>query len=102
VRWLIDQCVDAGSAAQLRQSGHDVVYMVDVAAGASDADVMVCADSGHERAAAARRHIARQLVLAHALEHRLTHQAVGGPAAEIGLDHHPGFSPWLDHAIRPV
>jgi predicted nuclease of predicted toxin-antitoxin system len=47
VRWLIDECVDAALAAQLRQSGHDVIYMLDVAASASDAEVMSRADSEH-------------------------------------------------------
>ncbi len=38
--WLVDECVDAGLVEQLRQYGHDVVYMSDVAPRASDAEVM--------------------------------------------------------------
>ena len=45
MRWLIDECVDVGLVEQLRQSGHDVVYMSDVAPRASDADVMNRAES---------------------------------------------------------
>jgi predicted nuclease of predicted toxin-antitoxin system len=40
VRWLIDECVDADLAALLRKSGHDVVYMSDVAPRAADPEVM--------------------------------------------------------------
>jgi predicted nuclease of predicted toxin-antitoxin system len=40
VRWLIDECVDADLAALLRESGHDVVYITDVAPRTADADVM--------------------------------------------------------------
>ncbi len=45
MRWLIDECVDAGLVEQLRQSGHDVVYMSDVAPRASHAEVMNQAES---------------------------------------------------------
>jgi predicted nuclease of predicted toxin-antitoxin system len=45
MRWLIDECVDAALVEQLRQSGHDVVYMSDVAPRASDAEVMNRAQS---------------------------------------------------------
>jgi predicted nuclease of predicted toxin-antitoxin system len=44
VRWLIDECVDAALIARLRQLGHDVVYMSDVAPRASDVEVMNRAD----------------------------------------------------------
>jgi predicted nuclease of predicted toxin-antitoxin system len=44
VRWLIDECVDADLVALLRKSGHDVVYMSDVAPRTTDADVMRRAD----------------------------------------------------------
>jgi predicted nuclease of predicted toxin-antitoxin system len=44
VRWLIDECVDAGLAALLSESGHDVVYMSDVAPRAADPEVMNRAD----------------------------------------------------------
>jgi predicted nuclease of predicted toxin-antitoxin system len=40
VRWLIDECVDARLAAVLRESGHDVVYMSEVAPRAADSAVM--------------------------------------------------------------
>jgi predicted nuclease of predicted toxin-antitoxin system len=40
VRWLIDECVDARLAAALRESGHDVVYMSEVAPRAADSAVM--------------------------------------------------------------
>ena len=45
MRWLVDECVDSGLVEQLRQSGHDVVYMSDVAPRASDAEVMNRAQS---------------------------------------------------------
>jgi predicted nuclease of predicted toxin-antitoxin system len=44
VRWLIDECVDAGLPALLRKSGHDVVYMTDVSPRAPDPEVMNRAD----------------------------------------------------------
>jgi len=44
VRWLVDECVDAGLATLLFESGHDVVYMSDVAPRASDPDVLNRAD----------------------------------------------------------
>jgi predicted nuclease of predicted toxin-antitoxin system len=40
VRWLVDECVDAEVAVQLRELGHDVVYMSDVAPRAVDAEVI--------------------------------------------------------------
>ena len=40
MRWLVDECVDAGLVARLRASGHDVVYMAEVLPAASDADVL--------------------------------------------------------------
>ena len=44
MRWLVDECVDAGLVTLLRESGHDVVYMSDVAPRAPDPEVMVLAD----------------------------------------------------------
>jgi len=44
VRWLIDECVDAGLALLLRELGHDVVYMSEVAPRTPDADVLLRAD----------------------------------------------------------
>jgi hypothetical protein len=37
MRWLADECVDAGLVAHLRAAGHDVIYMAEVAPAASDA-----------------------------------------------------------------
>ena len=44
MRWLIDECADAALAELLRRSGHDVVYMSDVAPRAADPEVMNRAD----------------------------------------------------------
>ena len=40
MRWLADECVDAGLVARLRLAGHDVVYMAEVDAAASDVEVI--------------------------------------------------------------
>jgi len=40
VRWLVDECVDAGLVARLRRDGHDVLYMAEVAPAASDREVL--------------------------------------------------------------
>jgi predicted nuclease of predicted toxin-antitoxin system len=40
VRWLADECVDAGLIARLRDTEHDVLYIAEVAEGASDAEVL--------------------------------------------------------------
>ena len=40
MRWLIDERVDADLAALLHRSGHDVVYISDVAPRAADTEVM--------------------------------------------------------------
>lgn len=40
MRWLVDECVDAGLVRGLRTARHDVVYMAEVAPAASDSDVM--------------------------------------------------------------
>jgi predicted nuclease of predicted toxin-antitoxin system len=45
VRWLADECVDAGLVSHLRASGHDVIYMAEVAPAASDALVMMRAQA---------------------------------------------------------
>jgi predicted nuclease of predicted toxin-antitoxin system len=45
VRWLVDECVDAGLVSHLRAAGHDVVYMAEVAPAASDAKVMTLAQA---------------------------------------------------------
>ena len=41
MRWLIDECVDANLAALLRELGHDVVYLSEVAPRTADADVLI-------------------------------------------------------------
>jgi predicted nuclease of predicted toxin-antitoxin system len=40
VRWLADECIDAGLVAHLRHAGHDVLYMAEIAPSANDAEVM--------------------------------------------------------------
>jgi predicted nuclease of predicted toxin-antitoxin system len=45
VRWLADECVDAGLVSHLRAAGHDVVYMAEIAPAASDADVLTRAQT---------------------------------------------------------
>jgi predicted nuclease of predicted toxin-antitoxin system len=45
VRWLVDECTAAAFCLLLRESGHDVVYMSDVAPRATDAAVMSRANS---------------------------------------------------------
>lgn len=39
MRWLADECVEAGLVARLRAKGHDVVYAAEEAAGATDVEV---------------------------------------------------------------
>jgi predicted nuclease of predicted toxin-antitoxin system len=43
MRWLADECVAATLVALLRSDGHDVLYVAEVAAGLSDADVVALA-----------------------------------------------------------
>jgi predicted nuclease of predicted toxin-antitoxin system len=43
VRWLADECVAAPLVAFLRTSGHDVLYVAEVAAGSNDSDVIALA-----------------------------------------------------------
>ncbi len=40
MRWLVDECVDAGLVTRLRASGHDVVYAAEVAPAASDTAIL--------------------------------------------------------------
>jgi predicted nuclease of predicted toxin-antitoxin system len=40
VRWLADECVDAGLVSRLRGAGHDVAYIAEIASGAPDAEVL--------------------------------------------------------------
>lgn len=39
MRWLVDECVSARLVGKLRELGHDVAYVVEVAPGADDRDV---------------------------------------------------------------
>ena len=40
MRWLSDECVDAGLVSRLRVAGHDVSYTAEMSSGASDVDVL--------------------------------------------------------------
>jgi predicted nuclease of predicted toxin-antitoxin system len=40
VRWLGDECVEAGLVARLRAESHDVLYVADALAGATDAEII--------------------------------------------------------------
>ena len=40
MRWLADECAAASLVAALRENGHDVVYIAEVAPRASDAEVL--------------------------------------------------------------
>jgi predicted nuclease of predicted toxin-antitoxin system len=40
VRWLADECVDAPLVRQLREAGHDVAYIVEGDAGATDGEII--------------------------------------------------------------
>ena len=40
MRWLADECVDAGLVAGLRAAGHDVIYVAEVAPAESDATII--------------------------------------------------------------
>jgi predicted nuclease of predicted toxin-antitoxin system len=46
MRWLADECVDAGLVSRLRGAGHDVSYTAEMSSGASDKDVLRQAESG--------------------------------------------------------
>jgi predicted nuclease of predicted toxin-antitoxin system len=46
MRWRADECVAAPLVALLRSDGHDVLYVAEVAAGLSDADVVALALQG--------------------------------------------------------
>jgi predicted nuclease of predicted toxin-antitoxin system len=43
LRWLADECVDAGLVSHLRAAEHDVVYMAEVAPAADDGRVLIWA-----------------------------------------------------------
>lgn len=40
MRWLADECVDAGLVARLRAAGHDVLYMAEMTPAAGDVEVI--------------------------------------------------------------
>jgi predicted nuclease of predicted toxin-antitoxin system len=40
VRWLVDECLDAALVRHLRDLGHDVVYMAEIAPAANDAEIL--------------------------------------------------------------
>ena len=40
MRWLADECVSARLVKLLREAGHDVAYVAEMAAGASDTDLI--------------------------------------------------------------
>ena len=44
MRWLVDECVSARLVAWLRESGYDVVYVLEVAPGADDNEVIARAN----------------------------------------------------------
>lgn len=45
MRWLIDECADAELALTLRQAGHDIVYIAEVAPRAKDAEILSRAEN---------------------------------------------------------
>ncbi len=47
MRWLVDECLDAALVAHLRELGHDVIYMAEVAPATGDADVTARAQREH-------------------------------------------------------
>jgi len=47
LRWLADECVDAGLVMHLRSDGHDVTYVAEDAAGMPDTDVLSHAEGQH-------------------------------------------------------
>lgn len=44
MRWLADECIDAGLVSHLRSSGHDVLYMAELAPATDDVDVLARAN----------------------------------------------------------
>lgn len=45
MRWLADECIDAGLIVYLRGAGHDVVYIAEETAGSSDVEVIQHAEA---------------------------------------------------------
>jgi predicted nuclease of predicted toxin-antitoxin system len=44
VRWLIDESVDAALAVELRNAGHEVIYVAEVDPRANDLDILLRAE----------------------------------------------------------
>lgn len=44
MRWLADECVDAGLVKLLRDAGNDVLYAADAMPGATDEEILACAE----------------------------------------------------------
>jgi predicted nuclease of predicted toxin-antitoxin system len=40
VRWLADECLDAGLVRRLRGAGHDVSYIAEMASGTTDVEII--------------------------------------------------------------
>jgi predicted nuclease of predicted toxin-antitoxin system len=45
MRWLADECVDAGVVNALRNTGHDVLYIAEASAGLADPQVIALAEA---------------------------------------------------------
>lgn len=46
MRWLVDECVDAGLVVWLRDGGYDVAYMAEIGPAESDAEIVRRAQTG--------------------------------------------------------
>jgi len=47
VRWLADECVSPFLVARLRDGGHDVLHMAEIAPGVPDSDIVKRANQDH-------------------------------------------------------
>jgi predicted nuclease of predicted toxin-antitoxin system len=47
VRWLADECVDAGVIGSLRAADHEVTYLAEIAPGMRDAEALALANREH-------------------------------------------------------
>jgi len=45
MRWLVDECIDAGLVVRLRDAAHNVYYIAELAPGSTDAEVMQRAEA---------------------------------------------------------
>jgi len=43
MRWLVDECIAASLVAQLRDGGHDAVYVAEIAPSAEDESILAMA-----------------------------------------------------------